>query len=187
MASPKVHVVITVPFVLFQFFSPDSFLVKGLKIVLILFAGVGIDIDHLTRGGVKRFLAGKVLMTGSQESAKKATAGELLDSDIFSGWVNYFHTWKGLILFGGLAWLFRSPGMAFAYAVHMFLDGGNCWNQIMSSSPLAKFIHEKILSPLGWIYTNPKIWLERSFEDWKKESEDLKRKSFEESGEPYRR
>lgn len=172
MASPKVHIATTVPFVLLEaVLSSESLLLKVLRSFIILFAGIGIDLDHVTKDGIKE------VIRNWREKKKDWKLFETLNFKLFSGWINQLHTWKALMLFGVFSWFLQSPFPFAVYLLHIFLDGANCWNEIEDESPLPRFFYHRLFQFLGWTYIGPKEWLGKPFKEWKQEYEEKKDKS----------
>jgi len=119
LASPKCHAVSTGALVVG--YSAIAGIPETWTMLFILFFGVFVDIDHLSVLRIKKLL-------------KK-------DKTVVEGWVNYMHTWQGLLVlsifcfFTGLLlpWL--------AYIIHMLVDGANRNNMRFQTSPLPKKIH----------------------------------------------
>jgi len=134
MAGAKKHAVFT--FGWLALYAGLSLLTIGLSLkhgyligAGIIFTGILIDIDHLS----KQRLIGLV---------KK---GKLIPQ--VEGWTNHFHTWYGAIIILAASLVITRSLWAFgAYLLHIFIDACNEANEVVPlESPLSEWLYRKVM------------------------------------------
>lgn len=134
MASPKWHTIATLPLVIITLCLDLPLILTSkslLVLILVILFGIGLDIDHLSIRRIKKLLRG--------------------EKEPLSNWVNYLHTWYGLLLitlFSLIVIKLLIP--LIAYLLHILIDSSNENNKFFDDSPLSSFLYRKIVCHLKW-------------------------------------
>jgi len=126
MAGPKVHAVPTgiIAIIALIIYTPLALLSSSTAILLlVLFLGVFMDIDHLSIRRIKKIRRGE---KGPVE-----------------GWVDWMHTWQALVGIIILSVIIFNILPIASYLVHILIDSGNRSNiKYPDKTPLPGFIHQ---------------------------------------------
>lgn len=128
----------------------SSFGVNDISLILIVFFGIFIDIDHIPNL--------KYAVNAALGRGRPAVLGR----------VNYLHTWWVAIVVAILSVATRNPLVFVSYASHIIMDAANRANEAQPTNPFPTWIYKHWPKKLMWLtYWLPQGNLDEN--EWKNE------------------